>query len=477
MGTVWYRLPDAGRPASIGPRKPTGVYTKGPTLGYVNRKPVGVYTKGPITSQGVRLTPAKPRTKSIGSVPQPRLNVSPRPSGAITGGVGGIQLPGANPNTLAAISGIRSNATLKQMAREAVMLEAQPQLNALGSAYNQENSNYGYLINSLKKQLGLSTGDIKVLYDTLDANLAFNAKEQGKISADTKTKMNQIYDALTTQIGGNYQQAQTATSSELNRLGIVNPQANDRLTQTQALLESQAQQSKANSGALQDAINASTQGMMQGLRAGSAATSAMLQSGLRGQFDKESGDALQSHLAKLAEIKMQKSTLSASLPSKINQTYQTLLDQQYQREMDAAQQIFDNQIKLGNYNLSVAGQQATQDFRTKQLGQAQQRIDLDIAKAAAPKSANLKGVDKAIAYLGELSAKTKGKVPESTLEQILIEAINGDPRLVGDKPRLAAYDKTQMGAYGSDIQNFLNQRGLSSMYPDMIRAMQYWFGG
>lgn len=472
-GTYWYRLPDAGYPASILPRKPVGQYSKGP-ISIVTHKPRGIYTKGPVTSQGVRLSPAKPKPKTTYSLPQPKLNVpARRPAGAISA-TGSIQLPGASPSTLAAISGVRSNATLQKMAREAVMLEAQPQLNALGSAYNTENSNYGYLIGQLKKQLGLSTGDIKTLYDTLDASLGFNAKEQAKISADTKSKMGAIYDTLNQQIGTTYQNAETATSSELNRLGIVNPQANDKLTQTKALLQSQAQQSKANSGALQDAINASTQGMMAGMRAGSAATSAMLQSGLRGQFDKESGDALQQHLAKIADIKMQKATLSASLPSKINQTYQTLLDQQYQREMDAAQQIFDNQIKLGNLGVAQTNAAATQDYRTNQLALEQQKINIAKAKAATPAAKPLQGMDKALAYVQSIAKKSH--LPYSTLENVLIEAINGDPRLVNDKPRLAAYDKTQMSAYGSDIQNFLNQRGMSSVYNDMLKAMQYWFG-
>lgn len=462
---VWYRLPDAGMPAKI--------TTPRITIPQVRNR---TYGRLPDAGRPATIVPrpkpaAKPKPKI--TLSQPKISYS---ANAPSGGSGVIQLPTANSNTLAAISGLRSNATLQQMAREAVMLEAQPQLNALGSAYNQENKDYGFIINSMRKQLGLSKGDIGVLYDTLDFQLAKNAQDQAKINTQTKTDIGKIYDTLNTQIGQDYSQAQGRTSAELSRLGIVNPNANDRLTENQALLQAQAQQSKANSSSLIDAINASTQGMMGGLRAGAASTRAMLISGLQSQFDKDSADALQKHIAKLSEIKMQKSTLSASLPAKINQTYQALLDQQYQREMDAAQKLFDNQIKLGNYNLNVQNSQANQQYRQNQLALDAQKLATQQSMAAQQKVANLKGSDKSLAFLQQL-AKTS-HVPYSTLQNILIEAINGDPTPnAAGAARLPGFDKTQFNAYASDINNFLKQRGMSSLYTDMIRALNYWFGG
>jgi hypothetical protein len=458
------RLPDAGMPARI----------VTPKISAPKRltKPKGIYTKGPISSQGVRISAPKPKPRSSTTLAAPKIKLPTRlPSGS-SGGGGIIQLPGASPGTMAAISGLRSNAQLRQMASEAVHLESDPQLRTLEHSYNLENQDYGYIINSLRKQLGLSTGDIKTMYGVLDANLALNAKDQAKISADTKAKMGQIYDQLSTQLGSNYDAATSKTNAELNRLGITNPQADDRLVADKALLQGQAAQSKTNSSALQDAINASTQGMMSGLRAGSASTSAMLQSGLRSQFDKESGDALQKHIANLSNIKMQKMTLTASLPAKINQTYQALLDQQYQREMDAAQKLFDNQIKLGNYQLSVSNSQANQQYRQNQLALDAAKLSTQQSMAAQQKVASLKGSDKALAYLQQVSKTSK--VPYSTLENILIEAINGDPNRPTDLP---GYNKAFMSGYASDINNFLKQRGMGSLYTDVVRAMNYWFGG
>lgn len=460
MAVPWYRLPDAGMPARITtpriapPKKLT--------------KPKGIYTKGPVTSQGVRISAPKPKPRATINVGTPVLRIPTRPSSSAGVQNGVIQLPGASAATSLAISGLRSNSQLRQMAREAVMLEAQPQLNQLGSAYNQENKDYGYIINTLRKNLGLSKTDIKTLYDTLDANLAFNAKDQAKINADTKAKMGAIYDSLNSSIGSNYDTSINKTNAELARLHIVNPQADDRLTADKALLQSQAQQSKANSGALQDAISASTQGMMSGLRAGSAASAAMLQGGLDTQFNKESGDALQKHLATLAQIKMQKSTLSQSLPSKINQTYQALLDQQYQREMDAAQKLFDNQIKLGNYQLGVQNSQSNQAYRQNQL--ALEAAKLAQSSAKKPAAAAPRGLDKSLAYLQQV-AKTS-HVPYATLENILVDAINGNP---DPNHTIPAFDKNQLSLYNMDMNNSLKSRGLGSLYTDMVRAMNYWF--
>lgn len=464
---IYSRLPDGGftpipgriaTPKIIIPRVTNRRYTVMPDAG---RAPIVPRPK-PIS---------KPKPKVV--LASPRISIPTSTPGASSGGGGAvIQLPGVSNGIMSAISGARTNAQMQQMAREAVMLEAQPQLNALGSAYNQENKDYGYIINTMRKQLGMSKQDIGVLYDTLDFNLAQNAKAQSAITADTKTKQGAIYDQLVSQIGSDYGAAQSRTSSELSRLGINNPNANDRLTENQALLTSQAQQSKANSSALLDAINASTQGMMAGLRGGAASTRGMLISGLQSQFDKESADALQAHVKKLSEIKMQKATLSASLPAKINQTYQALLDQQYQREMDAAQKIFDNQIKLGNYNLSVQNSQATQQYRQNQLALDAQKLATQQSMAAQKKVANLKGSDKALAFLQQLSKTSK--VPYGELQNILMEAINGNP---DPNHQIPGFNPNFKSEYASDISNFLKQRGMSSLYTDMIRSLQYWFGG
>ena len=449
------------------PAKPRGIYTKGPIRVTVG-KPRGIYTKGPITSQGTRIgsvaTPkAKPKTSY--SVPQPKL-AAPKTRAPATGGGGILQLPGTGSSSIASIYA-RTSAQLKQMASEAVHLEVDPQVSGLQHGYNVENSNYGYLINSLRKQLGLSKGDINQLYGALDVQLAVNAKKQGEINTDTKAKMGAVYDQLGTSLGQNYGNAQAATSAELSRMGMQNPQANDRLTSDEAFLKGTATTSKANSQALLDAVNASTQGMMQGLRSGNAATSAMLQTGLQQQFDKESGDALQKHLQKLGEIKLQIGTLKKSMPGKINQTYAALLDQQYQREMDAAQKLFDNQIKLGNFQISQSNAASTQAYRQNQLALEAQRIALS-KKPAAAKPAALKGMDKSLAYLQSISKSSH--VPYKDLENLLIEAINGDPG------RIPAYDAGQRGAYSSDIANFARSKGYPQLTPDLVRAMNYWFG-
>lgn len=463
--TVYYRLPDGGRTsARIPPPKSLRISTPKPKPLPIFRQPDGGKYPG---GQYPKIKAPAPKKVST-TYSAPKLKTASYKPVSLPNFSGGISLPGQGGSAIASIYR-RTESQLRQMAKEAVMLEAQPQINALNLAGQQEHHNYDSMIASLRKQLGLSKGDLKTLYDTLDANLAFNAKEQGQINADTKTKMGSVYDQLTSALGSNYQNAQNATSSELSRLGIVDPQANDRLTKDEAFLKGQATTAKSNSSALLDAINASTQGMMSGLRAGNAATGAMLQTGIQQQFDKESADALQKHLAKLAEIRMQQSTLKSSLPGKINQTYGALLDQQYQREMDAAQKLFDNQIKLGNFQLSQQNAQSTAAYHQNQLALEAARIANAKAKPASKPA--LKGMDKSLAYLQSV-AKTS-KIPYSQLEALLLDAINGDPK----NNRLPGYNKNYISEYSSDIQNAVRSRGYPQMYSDMIRAMNYWFGG
>jgi len=164
--------------------------------------------------------------------------------------------------------------------------------------------------------------------------------------------------------------------------------------------------------------------------------------------------------------------LTASLPSKINQTYQALLDQQYQREMDAAQKLFDNQIKLGNYQQGIVNAQSTAAFHQNQLALAAQRLALDTAKAKAAPNPKLTGSDKALDYLRRVSATAH--VPYGQLQNILIDAINGDPNRPDTMP---GYNKAFQSGYASDINNMVKSAGYPQLYTDLVRAMQYWFGG
>lgn len=466
MAVPWYLRPDGGRSATI-TKAPRKVVVPKPKSIRINRQPDGGLYPG---GQYSKIKIAAPKKTTI-STASPKLAIPKYSTSTSSGGVssmpGGIQLPGASGSSAIANIYRRTEAQLKQMASEAVHLEADPQIKTLQHGYNVENQNYGALINSLRKQLGLSKGDIKGLYDSLDISLANNAAKQDSINKDTKTKMGAIYDDLSNQVGANYSKAQASTSAELGRLGIQQPQANDRLTADEAFLKGQASQSKANSSTLMDAINASTQGMMQGLRGGNAATSAMLQSGLQQQFDSSSADAMKTHLQKLGEINVQLNSIKSSLPSKINQTYAALLDQQYQREMDAAQKLFDNQIKLGNFQTSQQNAQETASYHQNQLALDAARL-AQSSKPKTPTAKPLTGMDKALSYVQQVA--TKSHIPYSQLEALLVDAING-----GDGPDYPGFNKNYVGRYGVDIKNATAARGYPQLYTDMIRAMNYWF--
>jgi hypothetical protein len=461
----YYRLPDGGRsPIVKAPKVPT------PRLP-VSRQPDGGLYPGPggqFSQSKIRIsTPAKPKAKAT-TPKAPKLSV---PSAAGNASSFGIQLPGVGSTATMASIYSRTQAQLKAMARDAVLSETRPQVRALDVSTLSENSNYNAMIRDLSKQLGLSKGDISNLYSDLDVALAYNAKKQADQNAKTKAGLASIYDSLTSQLGSTYSKAQGNTAAELSRLGISDPQANDRLTADQALLQSQSAQAKTNSTSLVDAINASTQGLMTGLRAGNAGTGSMLMSQLQQQFDKTKGDALQKHLANIQKIKEERAALISSEPSKINQTYAALLDQQYQREMDAAQQLFDNQIKLGNFQLATSTAQQNAADKQNQLALDAQRVAIAAKNASAKPSATLKGPDKALDFVKQISAKAK--IPYNSLETALIDAINGNP---DPNHTIPGFESGRQSTYAMDLQNALKDRGVPNLYNDMIRAMQYWFG-
>lgn len=396
------------------------------------------------------------------------------PANRITsGGGGGISLPGqTNPGGFS-IGGTRSNAELKKLARDAVLLELNPQIHSLQHSSQVEQQDYTYLINNLKKQLGLSKADISTLYSALDVSLGANAKTQAQINTTTKANMGTVYDQLNQSLGNSYQGAIGGVNSELNRLGITDPNATKSLTENQQFQQGNASTGKANSQSLLDAIGASTQGQMSLLRGSSASTGSLLNSQLQQGFSKESGDALRVHLQKSAEIKQKINELNASIPSKINQTYAALLDQQYQREMDSAQKLFDNQIKLGGLQVSQANAAGTQSYRQNQLALEAQKIANEAAKNKATTSAPKTGIEKALTYLQNLSYVKTKRIPYATLENILIDAVNGDPKR-SDYP---GFNKNYVSQYSNDIKNSVNSRGLpANTYTDLINAMSYLFG-
>lgn len=384
---------------------------------------------------------------------------------------GGISLPGASSNTLASFGG-RSNSQLMQMAREAVSLELDPKIKGIELARSNEMRDYTGYINTLRKELGMSKGDVKSLYNALDIGLAANAQKQQQINTQTKASVGQLYDQLTGMLGTNYQGAENRVTSELSRLGITNPDATSRLTADQQFMQGLTGSSKANAQSTIDEINSSTQGVMSLLRGGGAATGSMLQSQLQQQYDKSYGEAVQTHLKKAQELDIQRRGLINSRGSKVNQTYQALLDQQYQREMDAAQSAFDNQIKLANLGVSQQSAQATSSYHQNQLALEAQRIANQAAKDKATSTKSQTGMEKALSYLQGLSYVKSKAIPFSTMEQILIDAINGDPNRA-DYP---GYNSKYMSQYGNDILNSVRSRGLpSGTYTDLINAMHYMF--
>ncbi|SRR6266496_3432267 len=390
-------------------------------------------------------------------------------SSSSSGGAGGISLPSTTNPTF---SGGRSNAQLMALARQAVELEVNPQIKTMEAAYRQENVDYNHLIETLRKQLGLSKGDVKQLYDTLDVALQANAQKQGQINAQTKASLGASYDQLKSMIGSNYQGAQSRTTGELSRLGITDPHATQQMTADQQYLQGVASTNKTNAQSLLDAINASTQGTMTALRGSAGATSGMLQGQLQQEYDKQTSQAAQEHLKRAADIWLKRKILVSSRPGKINQTYAALLDQQYQREMDAAQAGFNNQIKLAQLGVSQASQQSTNTYHQNQLALEAQRI-ANSAAAQKAKGASQSGLEKSLGYLQNLTYVKQGHVPFDVMQQILIDAVNGDP----SRPDYPGFNEKYMSQYANDLANAVHSRGLpGGVYTDLLNAMYKMFG-
>jgi hypothetical protein len=390
------------------------------------------------------------------------------------GGSGSLSLgAGGSGGFPAPIAG-RSNKDLQRLAREAVALELDPQIHALENSYNQENKDYGRLVNELRKQLGLTTGDVKQLYAALDVNLKANLQKQKEALTTAKTNVGSAFDQLQTMLGSNYGNAKSTTEAELSRLGIQGSNATERLTSDQQFLQGTAATDKTNAQSILDQLNASGQSLGNLLQGSAASSGTVMQSQLQQGFEKTKGEADVAHGKALTDLKFQIGQLGAGRAGKISQTYQALLDQEYQRQQDAAQGAFDNNYKLAELGIKQQSLSTDTAYKQNSLVLQAKRDQAALAKQQAAANAPGSGLEKAMNYL-QTSFKS-GAIPASELQRALIDIINGDTNTGGGR-NLAGFDARNLSEYAKDASSYVSQHGYpSQVYNALVNAMHYYFG-
>lgn len=450
------------------------IYGKVPQVKKI--KPVTPYAKTSASTTQYYTHKAVPKAK-----PKPVVRPNYSSSGGSSGGGGSYSNTNSGLATLANIAAGggsayqgRSQAELKKLAEQAVNIDYLPELHGLQHNVGSENQDYAALIAKLTKQLGLSKGDVSQLYAALDVNLKANAQKQKAAYATSKTAVGSSFDQLATMLNTNYTGAKNATNAELSRLGINDPNATSKLTTDQQFLQGMAGSDKANAQSVLDQLSASGQGLSSLMQGSAASSGTIMQGQLQQNFDTTKGEADVTHKKAISDLQSQINELIAGRPGKVNQTYQALLDQEYQRQMDAAQGAFDNNYKLAQ--LGLQQQTLSTDTAYKQNSLAldakklQASLDQKALAAGAPKS----GLEKAMTYL-QTNFKTSA-IPASELQRALIDIVNGDTNTGGGR-NLAGFDPRNLSEYAKDAQSYVNQRGFGNdVYTALINAMHYMFG-
>lgn len=369
---------------------------------------------------------------------------------------------------------MQSSADLRKLAAEAVDLDLVPQKDALNKNLHQEAVDYRDLVNKLRQQLGLTTGDLKQLYSALDVNLKVNAERQKQAFTTAKTSVGTDFDQLQTMLAQNYGNASSSTNAELNRLGINDPNATSQINTDKAFLSSTAATDKANAQSTLDQLGSSASSLASLLQ-GSAATAGTVQQGqVQTAYNENRASADKQHKGAVDDLKFQLNELMGSRPGKVNQTYQALLDQQYQRQMDAAQGAFDNNYKLAELGISQASLTADTAYKQNSLALDAKRLQSQLNQAAIKAGAPSTGLEKAETYLQNSWKSTS--IPASELQRALIDIANGDTNTGGGR-NLGAFDPRNMSEYAKDAASYVNQRGLPQQaYTTLINALHYLFG-
>lgn len=357
--------------------------------------------------------------------------------GAAVNNANQVAAGASTPAQLAALLGSgQSNSALLSQARQIVGYELDPQVKAAQAAYNQENRDYGWLINNLNRQTGVAKGDISTMFGALDQLLAAGQKKQAAAYDTAKQGVGSAYDQLSQMLSDTYGQASSKAQAEQQRLGISGPGQNDRLAADQAFMTSLAGEQKANA-----VSNVNTQAANQGaiasqFRASNQEVAPHLVAQITLNANQQQQELLKQHIDNLSKYKSQINLLNLQRPGKVQMVLQQLQDQLYQRQQDAAQLAFMNSVRAGELGISAAQLQLAQ-ARLAQDGQIAtnnaiakaKELDLQ-AQKTQPQGT---GLERAFGYMQTAYPDKSGK-KQQDLQDALVDIINGNSNDPGYNP-------------------------------------------
>jgi len=371
--------------------------------------------------------------------------------------------------------------------------ELDPQVKASQAAYNQENKDYGWLINNLNRQTGLAKTDISSLFGALDQLLGANQQQQKAAYTKATAGVTANYNQLQQMLDAGYTKAGNAATAEQQRLGIAGPGQNDRLAADKAYLTGLAGEQKANALSNVATQSANAGGIAGTMRSSAAEASPHLVAQITMNANEQQQQLLKNHIDNLGKYKQQISLLNAQRPGKVQMVLKQLQDQLYQRQQDALQLQFLNSVKAGELGIS-AGQLQLAQARLAQDGQIAtdraaleaKRLALEAQKAGGVQSTT--GMERAFSYMGT-AYPDKSAARQNALQNALIDAINGNSNDPGYNPsskpgvggsNVPGYDPNYMALYLAAVDSAVADRANQGWGPierNILRnAIMRFFG-
>jgi hypothetical protein len=440
--------------------------------------PAQAYFNGVNPQSQVRLSTVTPRARAA-----PAASSAPRPS---SGASGAVAASGAGVSSVLAalgqlgMAGALSNADkvrLKQQASSDVGLELNPEISARQFAFNEAARQAHAQADALRKQLGLRTSETKQLYGALDVMLQSIAAKQQGLMDTARSKTDAAYGTLGQQIDQRYTQATAATQAELARLGQNASPATGRLSADKANAAATVGTQKANADSTIAAIQAAAAGEQGQLRASAAATAPMLITQAKTQTDQSIADLNRQRADAQRQLQFEIKQLSGSRKAKVQKLYQQYLAEAQQAAQDQAQMQFLNGVKAAELGISqaqlqLAQQKAGNDAQVSQANLVLRAKELQ-AKLQGGTKVPQTGMEKAYTYLQGY----KGRVPQSQLQAVLEDAINGNSNDRGFNPgapagtpgQIPGYNKSFLDVYLRDVTKAAASRGWSSAEANALR--------
>lgn len=306
-----------------------------------------------------------------------------------------------------------SSSNYSKQAKDAVSAELDPKIKALKDQQTAYDKQQAALQEDNKKRGKQVSHDIEFLYQNLDQMLAQRQQETASAYSDASQRVDQNYANLLTSLTNNTKQSVDKVNAEAARLGLAAP------VESQAGADGNfanmlAQTNRQNAALMLAAQSGNAASTGNFMRDASKGLGVQTNADFKSANDKALNDLVRTQLAqdteygnKLTDLESQRSTME-------RQYLQQLEQQAYDRQQEAQQQQFMNQLAISKFNLSQDKFSADQAYRQATLELEKLKIINAAAKASGtPTTYNRSGAYNYISGLTGIDAGTKSALTQA----------------------------------------------------------------